>query len=52
MPIVPSGFVTGAFAKVDTIRATWFAWGSLAVFTGLTAILIAARLFGIELFGG
>lgn len=30
----------------------WFGWISLVVFTALTAILIAARLFGIELFGG
>ena len=28
-----------------------FAWVSLVVFTGLTAILIMARIFGIELFG-
>ena len=32
--------------------ATWFGWGSLVVFTGLTAILIFARVFKIELFGG
>ena len=30
----------------------WFGWTSLVVFTGLTAILIAARVFGIQLFGG
>jgi len=30
---------------------TWFSWFSFVVFTGLTAILIAARIFGIELFG-
>ena len=30
----------------------WFGWASLVVFTGLTAILIAARVFGIQLFGG
>ncbi len=29
----------------------WFGWGSLVVFTGLSAILIMARVFGIELFG-
>jgi len=32
--------------------AAWFGWGSLVVFTGMTAILILARLFGIELIGG
>ncbi|MDA2930732.1 Nramp family divalent metal transporter, partial [Acidobacteria bacterium AH-259-O06] len=31
--------------------ATWFGWGSLVIFTGLSAILIMARVFGIELFG-
>ncbi len=31
--------------------ARWFAYFSLAVFTGLSAILIAARVFGITLFG-
>ena len=31
---------------------TWFGWTSLVVFTGMTAILIAARIFKIELFGG
>ena len=30
--------------------ATWCAWGSLAVFTGLTALLILARIFRIEFF--
>ncbi len=30
--------------------ATWCAWGSLAVFTGLTAFLILARVFRIEFF--
>ena len=30
---------------------TWFSWLSLIVFTGFTAILIAARVFGLELFG-
>jgi len=29
--------------------ATWFAWISLVVFTGMSAILILQRLFGIEL---
>ena len=29
----------------------WCSWGSLVVFTGLSAILIMARIFGIELFG-
>ncbi len=31
--------------------ARWFAWFSLVVFTALTVILIAARVFGITLFG-
>ncbi len=31
--------------------AVWFGWGSLVVFTGLSAILILARVFKIELFG-
>ena len=31
--------------------ARWFAWFSLVVFSGLSAILIAARVFGITLFG-
>ena len=31
--------------------ATWFSWMSLVVFTGLSAILIMARVFGIALFG-
>ena len=30
--------------------AAWCAWGSLAVFTGLTALLILARVFRIEFF--
>ena len=30
--------------------ATWFGWFSLVVFTGMSAILIAQRLFGISLF--
>ncbi len=38
-------FYPSAFAK-------WFSWGSLVVFTGLTAIIIAARVFRIELLGG
>ena len=29
----------------------WFAWLSLIVFTGLSAVLIMARVFGVELFG-
>ena len=29
----------------------WFSYISLAVFTGLSAILVAARVFGITLFG-
>ncbi|MFQ5752872.1 MAG: hypothetical protein ACE5HI_12825, partial [bacterium] len=32
--------------------ARWFGWASLAIFTGLSAILILARVFKIELFGG
>lgn len=31
--------------------AAWFGWGSLLVFTGLTALLIMARVFGIGLLG-
>ena len=31
--------------------AAWFGWGSLVVFTGLTAVLILARVFSVELFG-
>ena len=31
--------------------AIWFSWASLAVFTGLTVILIMARLFNVQLFG-
>ena len=31
--------------------ATWFGWGSLMIFTGLTALLIMARIFGIGLWG-
>jgi len=31
--------------------ARWFGWGSLVVFTGLTVILIMARVFDIKLFG-
>lgn len=38
-------FYPSAFAK-------WFGWGSLIVFTGLSVILIFARVFKIELFGG
>ncbi|HEY5762301.1 MAG TPA: Nramp family divalent metal transporter [Rhodocyclaceae bacterium] len=30
--------------------ATWFGWFSLLVFTGMSAILIAQRLFGVSLF--
>ncbi|MFQ5705590.1 MAG: Nramp family divalent metal transporter [Gemmatimonadales bacterium] len=37
-------FYPSAFAK-------WFGWGSFAVFTGLTVILIMARVFKIQLFG-
>jgi Mn2+/Fe2+ NRAMP family transporter len=29
----------------------WFSWGSFAVFTGLTVILILARVFELRLFG-
>ena len=32
--------------------AVWFSWLSLAVFTGLTVILIMARVFGITMLGG
>ena len=31
--------------------ARWFGWTSLIVFTGLSAILILARVFDVELFG-
>jgi len=31
--------------------ARWFGWLSLIVFTGLSAILILARIFNIEMFG-
>jgi Mn2+/Fe2+ NRAMP family transporter len=31
--------------------ATWWGWGSLAIFTGLTAILILAKVFGISILG-
>ena len=31
--------------------ALWFGWGSLVIFTGLSAILILARVFRIPLFG-
>ena len=30
--------------------ATWFGWFSLLVFTGMSAILISERLFGVSLF--
>ncbi len=32
--------------------ATWAGWLSMAVFTGMTVILILARLFGISFLGG
>ncbi|MDX1404143.1 MAG: Nramp family divalent metal transporter [Woeseiaceae bacterium] len=35
-----------------SIFATWFGFLSLAVFTGMSGILILQRLFGISLFGG
>ena len=31
--------------------ARWFSWGSLVVFSGLSVILILARIFKIGLFG-
>jgi hypothetical protein len=31
--------------------AIWFSWASLAVFTALTLIVIAAQVFEIKLFG-
>ena len=31
--------------------AVWFSWGSLLVFSGLTVILILARVFKVQLFG-
>jgi Mn2+/Fe2+ NRAMP family transporter len=30
----------------------WFAWGSLVVFSGLTVVLLVARIFGVTLIGG
>ncbi len=30
---------------------TWFSWLSLVVFTGLTVVLIMARVFGVTMFG-
>ena len=33
-----------------SLFATWFGWLRLAVFTGMSAILIMQRLFGISLF--
>jgi Mn2+/Fe2+ NRAMP family transporter len=35
-----------------SVFAKWFGWGSLIVFTALSVILIFARVFKIELFGG
>lgn len=32
--------------------ATWFSWGSLVIFTGMSVILILARIFEIEFFAG
>ena len=32
--------------------AKWFGWASFVVFTGLSVLLIMARVFKIELFGG
>jgi hypothetical protein len=32
--------------------ATWFGWLSLAVFSGMTFLLIMARVFNVALFGG
>jgi hypothetical protein len=29
----------------------WLAWVSLVVFTGMSAILILARIFNVQLFG-
>ena len=37
------------FYPSPAVRA--FAWFSLAVFTGLTAVVVLARVFGVELFG-
>jgi hypothetical protein len=30
----------------------WFSWFSLVVFTGLTVLVIMARVFDVTLFGG
>ncbi|MFQ5690333.1 MAG: Nramp family divalent metal transporter [Gemmatimonadota bacterium] len=32
--------------------ARWFGWGSLTIFTGMSVILILARVFRVSLFGG
>jgi Mn2+/Fe2+ NRAMP family transporter len=31
--------------------ARWFAWGSLVIFTAMSAVLILARIFNVQLFG-
>jgi Mn2+/Fe2+ NRAMP family transporter len=38
-------------AFYPSMFAKWFGWLSLFIFTGLSAILILARVFNIELFG-
>ncbi len=38
-------------AFYPSLFARWFGWGSFVVFTGLTVILILARIFKIQLFG-
>ncbi len=44
IPREDKAFYPSPFAK-------WFAWGSLVIFTGLSAILIMARVFDLQLFG-
>ncbi|MFQ5709574.1 MAG: Nramp family divalent metal transporter [bacterium] len=44
IPKEDKAFYPSAFAK-------WFGWGSLVIFTGLSAILVLARIFNVELFG-
>jgi len=45
IPKTDKAFYPSAFA-------TWFSWLSLVIFTGLTVIIIMARVLGLTLFGG
>ena len=47
----PSLIALVLIATVALFLAKWFGWLSLFIFTGLSAILILARVFNIELFG-